>query len=125
MDKPVEFLSPELRHVIVSVNPKAGAASADNRVAHLVQLLRQEGLDVAVLQKLDEVATAANRWFDEGRLRALIAVGGDGTAAELVNRTATGLPLTVFPVGTKTSWPGTSVSVPLRRNVAGTWLKAP
>ncbi len=99
MDKPVEFLSPELRHVIVSVNPKAGAASADNRVAHLVQLLRQEGLDVAVLQKLDEVATAANRWFDEGRLRALIAVGGDGTAAELVNRTATGLPLTVFPAG--------------------------
>ena len=35
----------------------------------------------------------------QGCLRTLIAVGGDGTAAELVNRTVPGLPLTVFPAG--------------------------
>ncbi len=99
MEAPVEFLSKELRHVIVSVNPKAGAGSAEDRVAHLVQLLRQERLDVAVLTNLDEVAGEANRRFAEGCLRALIAVGGDGTAAELVNRTVPGLPLTVFPAG--------------------------
>ena len=99
MEKPVEFLSPELRHVVVSVNPKAGAGSAEDRVAHLVQLLRQQDLEVAVLTNLDEVAGEANRRFAEGRLRALIAVGGDGTAAELVNRTVPGLPLTVFPAG--------------------------
>ena len=52
-----------------------------------------------VLSHLDEVAAASNRLFAEGRLRALIAVGGDGTAAELVNRTVPGLPLTVFPAG--------------------------
>ena len=99
MDKPVEFLPRELRHVVVSVNPKAGATSAENRVAHLVRLLRQQGLEVAVLTDLDEIAGEANRRFAEGRLRALIAVGGDGTATELVNRTLPGLPLTVFPAG--------------------------
>ena len=99
MDEPVECLSRELRHVIVSVNPKAGAGSAEDRVAHLVQLLRQERLQVEVLSNLDEVAGEANRRFAQGCLRALIAVGGDGTAAELVNRTVPGLPLTVFPAG--------------------------
>ncbi len=83
----------------MSVNPKAGAWSAENRVAHLVQLLRKQDLEVAVLSSLDEIAGEANRLFAEGRLRALIAVGGDGTAAELVNRTLPGLPLTVFPAG--------------------------
>ena len=99
MEKPVEFLSPKLRHVIVSVNPKAGAGSVEGRVAHLVQLLRQHDLECIVLTNLDEVAVKSNRLFAEGRLRVLIAVGGDGTVAELVNRTVPGLPLTVFPAG--------------------------
>ena len=85
--------------MVVSVNPKAGAWSAENRVAHLVQLLRKESLEVLVLTNLDEVAAVSNRLFAEGCLRALIAVGGDGTVAELVNRTTPGLPLTVFPAG--------------------------
>ena len=99
MHSQVSFLSPDLRHVVVSVNPKAGAWSAENRVAHLVQLLRKQGLEVVVLSNLDEIAGESNRLFAAGHLRALIAVGGDGTAAELVNRTAPGLPLTVFPAG--------------------------
>ena len=31
---------------------------------------------------------------------ALVAAGGDGTVAELVNRTAVGMPIAVFPMGT-------------------------
>ena len=99
MNDQVSILSPDFRHVVVSVNPKAGAGSAENRVAHLVQLLRKEGLEVVVLSSLDEIAAESNRLFAAGCLRALIAVGGDGTAAELVNRTVPGLPLTVFPAG--------------------------
>ena len=99
MEKPVEFMSPELRHVVVSVNPKAGAWSADARVARLVDLLRRQQLEVAVLSNLDETAGQSDRLFREGRLRTLISVGGDGTVAELVNRTAPGLPMTVFPAG--------------------------
>jgi diacylglycerol kinase family enzyme len=99
LENAVEMLSPELRHVIVSVNPKAGAGPADARVERLVTLLRQQNVEVAVFTNLNEVAAEANRRFAAGHLRALIAVGGDGTAAELVNRTAPGMPLTVFPAG--------------------------
>jgi diacylglycerol kinase family enzyme len=99
LEKRIEFLSSELRHVIVSVNPKAGAGSADVRVARLADLLREQGLDVSVLTSLDQIATEANRLFAAGQLRALVAVGGDGTAAELVNRTVAGVPLTVLPAG--------------------------
>ena len=99
MRNQMSFLSPDLRHVVVSVNPKAGAWSPEHRVSQLVELLRSHGLHVTVLSNLDAVAGEANGLFAEGRLRALIAVGGDGTAAELVNRTTPGLPLTVFPAG--------------------------
>jgi diacylglycerol kinase family enzyme len=65
----------------------------------LVDLLRRQQLEVAVLSNLDETAGQSDRLFREGRLRTLISVGGDGTVAELVNRTAPGLPMTVFPAG--------------------------
>ncbi len=44
-------------------------------------------------------ADQANRWHAEGQLRALVGVGGDGTAAELVNRTDDGVPLALLPAG--------------------------
>jgi diacylglycerol kinase family enzyme len=99
LENPIEFLSPKLRRIVVSVNPKAGADSPDARVERLVSLLCQRQFEVDVLTDLDDVASQSNRLFAAGRLRALIAVGGDGTAAELVNRTGPGVPLTVFPAG--------------------------
>ncbi len=36
-----------------------------------------------------------------GRLRVVVAAGGDGTVAEVLNRTAPGVPLTVMPLGTE------------------------
>ena len=36
----------------------------------------------------------------EGRLRAVVAAGGDGTLAEIVNRTEPDTPLAVYPLGT-------------------------
>ena len=85
--------------VLISVNPIAGAGPARSRVDRLVGLLERQGLRSEVLDDLDEVAVRADRWHAEGRLRALVGVGGDGTAAELVNRTVAGLPLTLLPSG--------------------------
>ena len=78
----------------------AGSGSARRRVDRLVGLLGERRFEVEVLADLAEVSALANRWCAEGRLRALVGVGGDGTAAELVNRTATGVPLTMLPAGT-------------------------
>ena len=92
-------LPPNADQVVISVNPKAGARSPLGRVETLAELLKARNLTPHVLTDLDEVGACANRLFAEGRLRALVGVGGDGTAAELVNRTAAGTPLTLLPSG--------------------------
>jgi len=94
-------LPPAADRVLISVNPKAGKASAGDRVEQLTRLLTRHGLQVDVLTDLAEVAAGANRWHTEGRLRALVGVGGDGTAAELVNRTDPGVPITLLAAGTE------------------------
>ncbi len=91
--------SPEANRVVVSVNPKAGARSPQTRSDRLVELLRQRDLQVETFTDLEKVAERAIQWYEQGLLRALVGVGGDGTAAELVNRTPQGLPLTMLPAG--------------------------
>lgn len=49
---------------------------------------------------LVQVAQKANSLTAHGKLRALVGVGGDGTAAELVNRTTPDTPITLLPAGT-------------------------
>ena len=85
--------------VAILVNPKAGAADAQPRAMRLAELLGQQGLKAEVFTDLAAAAAQANRWHAEGSLRALVGVGGDGTAAELVNRTDEGVPLAILPAG--------------------------
>jgi len=87
-------------HVIVSVNPKAGRQSPMIRAEKLCVCLQQKGLTTELLTNLDEVTEKANALHATGALRALVGVGGDGTAATLVNRTKPGTPVTLLPAGT-------------------------
>lgn len=93
-------LPPEADQVLLSVNPKAGRRSASGRVERLEGLLRERGFSVEIFTDLGEVSARANAVHAEGRLRALVGVGGDGTAAELVNRTEPGVPVTLLAAGT-------------------------
>ncbi len=70
-----------------------------SEVERLVELLRASGFSARVLTDLDEVSLRANQLHQAGTLRALVGVGGDGTAAELVNRTLSGVPITMLPAG--------------------------
>lgn len=87
--------------VLVSVNPKAGARPRANCVGQLIELLTRQGLTVRSVSDLDEAAELAVGWHGEGTLRAVVAAGGDGTAAELANRTPPGVPLALLPLGTE------------------------
>ena len=87
-------------HVIVSVNPKAGRQSPMVRAEELCARLQQTGFTAELLTDLDEVAEKANALHDTGALRVLVGVGGDGTAATLVNRTKPGTPITLLAAGT-------------------------
>lgn len=96
----VARLPEDALRVLLSVNPKAGRQGQEQRVEGLMACLRARGFEPERLGDLAEVAARANHDHAEGRLRALVAVGGDGTVAELVNRTLPGVPITVFPAGT-------------------------
>jgi diacylglycerol kinase (ATP) len=81
------------------MNPKAGARDPRPRVERLADLLRDRGFSPDVFTDLQTVTELAIELHRVGELRALVGVGGDGTAAELVNRTPEGLPLTLLPGG--------------------------
>jgi diacylglycerol kinase (ATP) len=98
--EPKAKIQPAGAKVVISVNPKSGAVSAEDRVARLVGLLKEQRIEAACYRDdLGSAAAEANRLHATGELRALVAVGGDGTAAELVNRTQPGVPLTLLPAG--------------------------
>jgi diacylglycerol kinase (ATP) len=92
-------LSPAADRVVISVNPKSGARSPLDRAKRLGLLLEAEGFRAEVLSDLDKVGEMAADYHRRGDLRALVACGGDGTVAELANRTVQGLPITILPAG--------------------------
>jgi diacylglycerol kinase (ATP) len=92
-------ISREADRVAILVNPKAGPIAAQPGADRLAGLLEKRGFKIEVFTDLVAATTQANRWHAEGRLRTLVGVGGDGTAAELANRTHEGVPLTLFPGG--------------------------
>jgi diacylglycerol kinase family enzyme len=85
--------------VAILVNPKSGQADALPGAERLAVHLRAEGFQAELFTDLAAATTQANQWHAQGHLRALVGVGGDGTAAELVNRTPQGLPITLLPAG--------------------------
>ena len=86
--------------IVISVNPKAGRSSPMLRAEELRDRLREKKFEVELLTDLNEVAAKANAYHAEHRLKALIGVGGDGTAATLVNLTTPGTPVTLLSAGT-------------------------
>jgi diacylglycerol kinase (ATP) len=85
--------------VLILRNPKAGARDTFTKVEKLATLLQQRGFNVETFTDLHLATQQANSLVDDGKLRALVGVGGDGTAAELVNRTKPGTPITLLPAG--------------------------
>lgn len=88
------------RDVLISLNPKAGRKSPRQRGEELRDRLIAKGFTVKLGTDLTELTEEAKELHQSGRLRALIGVGGDGTAAELVNRTEPGTPIALLAAGT-------------------------
>jgi len=96
--KPSETAS-GLCRVVISTNPIAGTTSSAARVDRLVEHLEDRRLIPEVFTDLCAAVERAREWFNRGELRALVGVGGDGTASELVRRTPPGLPVALLPAG--------------------------
>jgi diacylglycerol kinase family enzyme len=89
----------QANHVLILMNPKAGARDSKLRVQRLADVLCKKGFLPEISTDLKAITEKAAELHSESKLRALVGVGGDGTAAELVNRTPEGLPLTLLPSG--------------------------
>lgn len=78
-------------------------AGARHRVTELEDLrhrLEARGLVVELVTDLEHIEALSTALLHAGRLRAVIACGGDGTVAEVVNRVGAEVPVTVYPMGT-------------------------
>ena len=65
-----------------------------------MNLLESKDFEVEILGEIDVICQTASQWLEAGALRAVVAAGGDGTAALLANRLPSAVPLVIFPLGT-------------------------
>jgi diacylglycerol kinase family enzyme len=87
-------------HVLISVNPRAGRAPAHERIRPIEEAIAAAGFHVEVATEREQVADLAEQWQSEGRLRAVLAAGGDGTVSGLLNIIPAEAPVLPLPMGT-------------------------
>jgi diacylglycerol kinase family enzyme len=90
-----------MKSVLVALNPHAGATTAGGRIGELAGLLRQSGFDTVTEPDLGKFEARAAELRAQRQLHAVVAAGGDGTAAAVVNRLAADVPMALFPLGTE------------------------
>jgi diacylglycerol kinase (ATP) len=97
----IDVLPAEVRQVLIAVNRTAGAGARLDAADHLIAELQSLGFQAAIVDSLADLSQQAAGLHAANQLRAVVAVGGDGTAAEIVNRTPIGTPVAIFPTGTE------------------------
>lgn len=93
---PTERIDGDL--VVIQRNPKSGSGRRRRLLRELISALRQRQFAVRLFARRDRLDEFVNSQTS-GRLRCLVAAGGDGTVSDLVNRHP-GLPVATLPVAT-------------------------
>ena len=99
--KTVAKITKDARRVLICVNPRAGAQNRQALVDQLARALTGKGFEVTVLDQIEALISEANTALAAGRLRAVVAAGGDGTVRLVAERTPPGTPIAVLPLGTE------------------------
>ncbi len=84
----------------IAANAYSGRGRGRGRVERLREALVARGLDVRVGWTLEEHARLVEEARHDRSCRCLVAAGGDGTVAALINARP-GVPVTVLPAGTE------------------------
>ena len=87
--------------IVVAANPYSGAADNRRRVDALARELAALAGPPRVLWDPRERAAALADSAAMARCRVVVAAGGDGTVAQVINELPAGTPLAVFPAGTE------------------------
>jgi diacylglycerol kinase (ATP) len=86
--------------VVIQRNPTAGAGTSRRILLNLVRELRKQPFHVRMFSDRDQLDAFVTSDQISSRIRCLVAAGGDGTVADLVNRHPKH-PITVLPMGTE------------------------
>ncbi len=87
--------------VVIAANPKSGARSRDDLLASLCHELRERQLQPVVCTDLAELAERIAVGRAQGKLRAVVAAGGDGTVSAVASRSDAEVPIAILPLGTE------------------------
>ncbi len=101
MEHPLCDLPPSAKHVILAVNPKAGARARLDLIEQLQRELETHELTSEVITDSDRLREVTSQPEIAAKLRAVVAAGGDGTVARVANYTSAGTPLAILPLGTE------------------------
>lgn len=89
------------REVLLLVNRKAGSGRRREVIAEVEVALERENLSASVITDIDTLRQQSAELLAAGRLRAVVAAGGDGTFGATLNSTPAGTPLAIIPMGTE------------------------
>jgi diacylglycerol kinase family enzyme len=89
------------KDVLFLVNPRAGAGLQRRLVEGAAGRLRELGFRVELMADIEALAGETAERLDAGTLRAVVAVGGDGTVSLLADRTPPRTPIALLPQGTE------------------------
>jgi len=87
--------------VLISANPKAGARSGASPLNQLCHALEEQGFELIRISEIEQLAPGIAAAYQTGRLRTVIAAGGDGTVSLVTNHTPPDVPISIFPLGTE------------------------
>lgn len=93
--------NPDARSILISKNPRAGSRARHEHVEEINSALSHAGYRVELTTDLEMLHGLATESLKSGDLRAVIAVGGDGTASVVRNHVPLEVPLLVVPMGTE------------------------
>ena len=98
--KSMESDHPTAEVVVISMNPNSGATDRRPVVEKLMTSLLEQNFEVLLLTEITAVIEVVNQHFG-GRLRCVVAAGGDGTISLLANQLPDNTPLAILPLGTE------------------------
>ncbi|HEY2412796.1 MAG TPA: diacylglycerol kinase family protein [Pirellulaceae bacterium] len=97
----LERLPDAARRVLIGANPRAGTQNRRALVEALSDELVKSRFEPTIHGDVEELAAEAEKLLAGGKLRAVVAAGGDGTFRLMAERTPVGTPLVVLPLGTE------------------------
>jgi diacylglycerol kinase (ATP) len=97
---PLNRLPDSARTVLIYANPTAGTGQRGAALEELAGELKWRGHQTERIDSFSELTQAVAELHGGQQLRAIVSAGGDGTAAEIANRTPPKTPLAIFPLGT-------------------------